>query len=361
MQSIEAHIHTHITALGPMRLGEFMALCLGHPQFGYYQQQQPFGTSGDFITAPLLTPLFGEMLGVWVVEKWHAMGCPTALQLVEIGGGTGVLMADMLRIIARLAPQLYTNLHVHMVEFSPRLQAIQRAAIAHHTCTLTWHTALSQVPHAPTLLMANELFDALPIYQYEYHKNMWHERCVGLDEHANLTFTLSPRAEILYPFPPALTHAHNGAIVEYCPAAQGLMDEICARITSHSGAALIIDYGYEGPAFGDTFQALRGHVYANPLEHLGQADLTAHVDFGALKLWAQHYQHLVTTLSSQSEFLQSMGIIQRYEQVLHTLPSDQQPILTSAIERLLSPQQMGTLFKVLMIENILNSPHTGCL
>lgn len=345
-------LKAHIAHEGAISLAGYMALCLGHPEYGYYQKQQPFGAGGDFITAPELTPVFGEMVGIWLVDQWQRMGEPLPLNIIELGAGTGILMSDVLRVVSRLAPALLKNAQIHVVETSTRLRDIQAETLAAYAPQLHWHDTIQTIPHGHCIFIANEFFDALPIHQYIYRNGIWNEHCIGLNAEDNLEWKLQPRAEIPYPFPSHLNEATEGAIIEYCPAAEGVTNAISERLKRHTGACLFVDYGYTGPAFGGTFQAVRKHEYINPLECPGEADLTAHVDFGALALWAEKAGVKAQPLITQSEFLQSMGIIARYEQAMPTLSPDKQALLTSAVERLLSPEQMGSLFKVLVI----NSP-----
>ncbi|HET7716600.1 MAG TPA: SAM-dependent methyltransferase, partial [Bauldia sp.] len=284
-----------IAANGPITIADYMALCLGDREHGYYMVREPFGGSGDFITAPEVSQIFGELIGLWAVATWQAMGSPSPFVLVELGPGRGTLMADLLRA-ARLRPAFLDAARIHLVETSPRLRAIQEATLA--GAAVTWHAAIDALPAGPAIVVANEFFDALPIRQYVATASGWAERMVGLDEAGRLRFGMrdsagpsstvpthaKPSARMGKPTPSGEGDTPYGAggIVEISPAATAIMSTLATRIASDGGAALIIDYGYEGPAFGETLQAVRGHRHVDPLAEPGEADLTAHVDFAAL-------------------------------------------------------------------------------
>jgi SAM-dependent MidA family methyltransferase len=330
-----------IEANGPMGVAEFMAICLGDPEHGYYATRDPLGAGGDFVTAPEVSQMFGEILGAWLVHAWLLVGAPSPVRLVELGPGRGTLMADMLRV-AQGQPEFYRSLSVHLVETSPVLQRRQREALAQAQAELRWHQSLSEVPEGPLLLVANEFFDALPIRQFVRLDEVWRERFVGLNA-GKLAFGIGPGRLDAGP------DAENGAVLEIRPAADALMAEISGRIVAHGGASLVIDYGHAASAAGETLQAVRGHAYADPLEAPGEADLTAHVDFSALARRAEAQGAAVHGPLAQGRFLLELGLLERAGQLGAAADEGTREKLRAAVERLAAPDQMGTLFKVLAI------------
>lgn len=326
-----------IAAHGPMPVAQWMALCLGHPQHGYYATRDPLGSGGDFTTAPEISQVFGELIGAALADQWLRAGAPPHVRLVELGPGRGTLMADLLRATARIAG-FAAAAHVHFVETSPVLRAAQAVRVPH----AHWHDQLSAVPaDAPLLLVANEFFDALPVRQFERAADGWRERMVDFDGnrfHASLGST---DATLLAPLP--LRDACRGSVVEISPTGMAVAAEIGLRLHEHGGAALIFDYGHAGPAIGDTLQAVRGHAYADPLEAPGEADITAHVDFSALAAAAGGVT--ATGLRGQGQWLTAMGIDARVTALGARATPVQATALRSGAARLTG--DMGTLFKVL--------------
>jgi SAM-dependent MidA family methyltransferase len=329
-------IAAEIAATGPMRLDRFMALCLGHPEHGYYMAREPFGRAGDFTTAPEISQMFGELLGLWAAQIWHDMGRPAPLRLVELGPGRGTLMADALRAAGAL-PGFLDAADIWLVETSPRLRTLQSRAVpqARHTA------GLAEMPPGPTILIANEFFDALPIRQFHRRDGRWHERVVGLSGD-RLAFGLGPAAGAL-PEP-----APEGAVLETCPQAEAVAQEIGARLAREGGAALVIDYGAEPPATGggDTFQAVAAHGPADPLAAPGEADLTAHVDFSALAAALRAGGARVCPLVTQGALLDALGIATRAARLAAARP-DRAGNIAGEVRRLTDPAAMGTLFKAL--------------
>jgi NADH dehydrogenase [ubiquinone] 1 alpha subcomplex assembly factor 7 len=274
---LAAILARRIAANGPISVADYVAEALGHPEFGYYMGKDPLGIAGDFTTAPEISQMFGELVGLWCANAWLALGKPTPFTLAELGPGRGTLMADALRALETL-PDCRAAARVHLVETSPHLRQRQRQSLP--DIEVTWHDRVEDIPMAPAIFIANEFFDALPIEQYAYRDGGWRQRLVDLAPNASGTapefvFTLAPRPDPTQNLPVA----ENGAIIESSAASQQIASELARRIRSNAGAALIIDYGYAGPAVGDTLQAVRAHDYAPVLESPGAADLTAHVDF----------------------------------------------------------------------------------
>jgi len=330
-----------IRATGPMTLADFMAECLLHPRHGYYTTQTPFGAAGDFTTAPEISQMFGELVGLALAQYWLDTGRPAPFTLAELGPGRGTLMADVLRA-TRGVPGFHAAAQVVLAEASPALRDRQRAALAGHPAR--WIGGAEDLPDAPLLLIANEFFDALPIRQFQRRAAGWAERMVGLGPGGGLAFGLSPPAPVA-----ALDHrladTAEGDVVETCPQAAPIIAGIARRIATQGGLALIIDYGgWRGT--GDTFQAMRGHAYAAPLAEPGQADLTAHVDFAALAAAAPGLTPRYTT---QGAFLAALGIEARADRLAERLTGSALDSHRAACRRLTHPQEMGELFKVLAL------------
>ncbi|QJE73437.1 class I SAM-dependent methyltransferase [Aerophototrophica crusticola] len=335
-------IARRIALAGPLSVAEYMALCLGHPQHGYYMTRDPLGAAGDFTTAPEISQMFGELLGLWAAQCWIQMGQPGSVQLVELGPGRGTLMADALRATARL-PGFHQAVRLHLVETSPVLRQRQAAALGKYGPN--WHDRLAEVPDGPMLLLANEFFDALPVRQFQKGpRGRWAERKVGLDDAGNLSWKLDPTAGDALVHP-SLRAAPEGSMVEICPAGVAIAAEIGARLAAHPGAALFVDYGYAGPAVGDTVQALRRHAFVPVLEAPGEADLTAHVDFTALGEAAATAGAAAYAPVPQRDFLISLGIEQRAAALKRLATPVQAGDIDAALHRLVGDVSMGRLFK----------------
>ncbi|MDQ4061118.1 MAG: class I SAM-dependent methyltransferase, partial [Pseudomonadota bacterium] len=345
MTPLEAALHRRIALDGPLSIADYMALCLGHPEHGYYQAREPFGAGGDFVTAPEVSQMFGELLGLWAAETWRRMGSPDPVRLIELGPGRGTLMRDALRA-ARLLPGFVEAAAVHLVESSRRLAEAQKATLDDVPAAMTWHRSFGEVPEGPTILLANEFFDALPVRQFVRATRGFHERLVGLDAEERLAFGLSPAALPPEAMPEPLRRAPEGAVVETSPASMQLMAGIAARVASCGGAALVIDYGHARSAPGDTFQAVRGHAYADPLVEPGFADLTAHVDFEALGRAAREAGAVPLSPVTQGDFLKALGIEHRAERLARTVGPEGADAIASQLRRLVDPAEMGSLFKV---------------
>jgi SAM-dependent MidA family methyltransferase len=343
-----------IEANGPMSIADYMAQCLSDPEHGYYTTGDPFGARGDFITAPEVSQMFGEIVGAWLCEAWRLSKSPSSVRLVELGPGRGTLMADILRVTAK-APNFADAISVHLIEISPALKSRQAETLGRFEYDLAWHSSFADVPDGPLFLVANEFFDALPIRQYVRAEEAWRERVVGLGSDGELTFGIGIgrlddiAARLAPPVPPPSSTGEEQTIVEIRPGADALMTEVTSRIVSFGGAALVIDYGYDATRFGDTLQAVRAHHYADPLGSPGEADLTAHVDFSALAKSARSAGASVHGPMNQGDFLVSLGLLERAGRLGANADESAREALRVAVERLASPEQMGTLFKVLAI------------
>jgi SAM-dependent MidA family methyltransferase len=327
-----------IAAHGPMRISDFMADCLLHPEFGYYTTQTPFGVSGDFITAPEISQMFGELIGLSLAQSWVDQGSPTAFSLVEFGPGRGTLMADILRATRSVAG-FHAAANVVLIEASAKLREQQSQTLEDYTPQ--WIDSVEHLAPLPTFAVANEFFDALPIRQYIRDGEGWRERQVGVADGA-LTFGLGPNTP-----QPALKHriedTKDGDLIEECTAATAIITSLGQRIKDHGGAALIIDYG-DWRSLGDTLQALQNHAPVDPLLHAGQADLTAHVDFEAL---ANATPCRFSRITPQGVFLERLGITQRAQALAQNMHAEALNTHILAHQRLTHPDEMGNLFKVI--------------
>ena len=348
MNALGARIARLIAAQGPISVAQYMTLALHDPQSGYYATRDPFGVRGDFITAPEVSQMFGEMLGLWIAQSWHDQGKPPA-RLVELGPGRGTLMADALRVIRQLMPEFLEKVDVVLVEASPALTAIQKETLAQSGARTGWAAQFDDsLGDRPLFLLANEFFDAQPIRQFVKTERGWCERMVVVNGDA-LDFVLSPEAVPSSIVPANRDGAPLGAFYETSPGATAIAQQVAEVIARKGGAALIVDYGYDAEAgFGETLQAVSAHQYANVLEAPGDADLSAHVDFAALAESARVAGAKPYGTVGQGEFLEALGIVQRAASLARgKLGSN--PEIDSQLERLILPEQMGTLFKVLAI------------
>jgi NADH dehydrogenase [ubiquinone] 1 alpha subcomplex assembly factor 7 len=348
--SLRREIAELIATEGPISVERFMALALSHPRHGYYRSRDPLGAEGDFVTAPEISQMFGELIGLWAVDCWARMGEPERLALIELGPGRGTLMADALRA-ARLSPRFLAELSIHLVETSEILRVKQRETLGHAKTAavpIAWHARFAEIPEGPFILVANEFFDALPIRQYLRDAKGWRERLVGLDDEGRLAFGLSADVEAALRL-----DAPQGAILEMCPHGLALAREIAARLISAGGTALLIDYGYSRQGFGDTLQAVRRHEFADPLEAPGEADLTAHVDFAALGRVARDAGAALHGPATQGALLRALGIKARAQRLKAGASAIQAAAIDAALARLTGEAQgeMGALFKAMAISS----------
>lgn len=345
-RGLAQRLKRRIALEGPITVGAYMAEILAHPSQGYYATRDPFGAAGDFVTAPEISQMFGELLGLWCAEAWQRLGRPDPVALVELGPGRGTLMADALRA-ARMAPGFREALEVHLIEISPVLREKQREALA--GASVTWHDDLRDLPDRPILAIANEFFDALPVRQFEKTPKGWAERMIGHDpETDRLAFALSaPSPKAAAYIPESLRDAAEGAVVEVSTTAIAQASELGRRIAARGGAVLIVDYGRDSPAAEPTLQAVRRHDRADVLTDPGEADLTAHVDFPLLARALREAGAEVHGPVGQGAFLRGLGIEQRAAILKRHATARQAEQVESALQRLTAPAQMGTLFKVL--------------
>lgn len=332
-----------------MSLAEFMQICLSHPTHGYYMRSDVFGKQGDFTTAPEINQMFGEIIGLWLVDCMAKLPHEPEFNLIELGPGRGTLMADILRSMAKFKGKAKVN--IHMVEISPKLTEMQRKKLAKFEPNIHWHKDLdelkSAINSAPCIFLANEFFDALPIAQYEFLDDQWFERMVG-EKAGKIVPTLSMK-----PAQPNLpdilkNRAADGAIFEDSPASLYYLDKILAILKTNQGIALIIDYGHDGHGFGDTLQAVKNHEYAKIFENLGSQDITAHVNFTALTERAQAQNIVANPVVTQAKFLNDLGIGLRAQMLIRKNP-DKKLEISEALNRLVAEDEMGNLFKVMAL------------
>lgn len=326
-----------IRATGPITLADYMNECLLHPEHGYYTTRDPLGAAGDFTTAPEISQMFGELIGLALAQAWMDQGAPETFALAELGPGRGTLMADILRA-TRAVAGFHAAAQVHLVEASLTLRAAQAKLVP----DATWHASIETLPDLPLFLVANEFFDALPIRQFHRHANGWQETVIGVQD-TTLTAGLTPPAP-LASLDHRLDDTKAGDIVEACPALTAITGEIGARIALHGGAVLIIDYG-DWQSQGDTLQALQNHETVDPFATPGTADLTAHVDFAALAGAAA--PAAFTRVTPQGVFLERLGITQRAQALAQNLDGAALENHIAAHHRLTHPDAMGHLFKVI--------------
>lgn len=339
MKSLKDRLIERIRTAGPITLAEYMASCLTDPDEGYYTTSLPIGAGGDFVTAPEVSQMFGELLGLALAQAWLDQGQPSPSLLIELGPGRGTLMADILRA-ASVIPGFSDAVEVCLVEASPTLRLQQAEAL--RPTIPSWFENLADVPEGPVFLIANEFFDALPIRQFQRKGPAWVERLIGFDGES-LTLGLSP------PVAPAdlehrLGDTFDGEIVETSPASLSVAQEIGRRIDQFGGAAIVVDYG-DWRSKGDTFQAMSGHAYTDPLASPGKADLTAHVDFQALS--EALAPAVVSKMTTQGLLLARLGIEGRATSLAKGMNDKAQDALEAAFHRLTAHDQMGTLFKAI--------------
>jgi NADH dehydrogenase [ubiquinone] 1 alpha subcomplex assembly factor 7 len=350
MTPLEAEIRRIIAIDGPIPVDRYMELCLGHPQHGYYVTRDPFGAQGDFITAPEVSQMFGELIGAWAAAVWQQMGAPQRVNLVELGPGRGTLMADALRAATGM-PEFRAAVSVHLVETSPVLRAIQEKTLTSAAVPLAWHHGIEDVPEGPTIAIANEFVDALPVGQFVKDRDGWHVRMIAIADDS-LAFDAAPDPLFGHT---AGTDMPPGTILERRQDRPVAL--LSRRIAQLGGAALIIDYGHAESGFGDTLQAVRAHKFADPLETPGEADLTAQVDFAALAVTAGRQGAATQGPISQAAFLRNIGIERRAARLKANAAPGQAANIDSAVARLTAADQMGELFKVMAIAH----PKLGAL
>jgi SAM-dependent MidA family methyltransferase len=347
---LENEIRRLIAVAGPMPIARYMSLCLTHPKYGYYITRDPFGAQGDFTTAPEVSQIFGELLGLWALSVWRMMDQPETVRLIELGPGRGTMMRDALRA-AKVLPAFRRALSIHMVEISPTLEQLQRSTLSDVDAPLFWHRSLLDVPEGgATIILANEYVDALPVHQMMRQSGGWHERVIGLDANGAFRLGLSPDPVPQFDrfMPERIKQAPVGSIFEWRNDLHVL--DIARRVRDR-GAALIIDYGHAESAVGETLQSVNEHAFSDPLSAPGLADITAHVDFEIFGQAAESMGAMVQGPVTQGRFLSELGIEARAEALRKGASGEQAANITAAVARLTESGRtgMGDLFKVMAI------------
>jgi NADH dehydrogenase [ubiquinone] 1 alpha subcomplex assembly factor 7 len=349
LSPLDREIRRLIVAAGPMPVADYMRLCLTHPQYGYYINRDPFGRSGDFVTAPEISQMFGELIGLWMASVWQQMGSPENVRIVELGPGRGTLMKDAMRAV-RVVKDFRAAVVLHFVEISSALQRMQEQEFAELGIPAFWHGTFEDVPAGPIIVIANEFVDALPVHQAVKQTHGWHERVVELTASGKLQFGLARETLLNFEtgLPRALRRSAEGSVFEW--RSDRLALELGRRVRA-DGAALIIDYGHSRVGFGDTLQAVAGHAFTDPLQTPGEADLTAHVDFEAFAQIAESIGTRIHGPVQQRDFLLALGIDKRAATLKAGLPRDKALEIDMALSRLTEPgaKGMGELFKALAI------------
>lgn len=342
---LKERLAREIALTGPMTVADYVTRCLHDPQSGYYATRPAIGATGDFITAPMISQMFGELISLWAVELWERLGAPERVRLVEVGPGDGTLMADALRA-ARLAPEFVRAIDLVLIEPSAPLREAQARMLADSDVHPRWAASLDRIEtDAPVILIANEVLDCLPARQFVKTEDGWAERCVGVTDDAELTFGLK---KITGGFKRPAFEVEPGQTVEMSDQQAVFGREVAALVKAAAGAALLIDYGRARPGAGDTLQALRRHQKIDPLASPGEADLTQWADFPTVLEAAVHAGADVTGTMDQGEFLRLLGIEARADRLKDGRP-DAAPIIDRQLARLTADDQMGTLFKACAI------------
>ncbi|WP_136441743.1 class I SAM-dependent methyltransferase [Pacificoceanicola onchidii] len=341
MNALADSLKRQIATTGPLSLAEYMTACLLHPEHGYYTTRDPLGAKGDFTTAPEISQMFGELLGLCLAQSWLDHGAPERFVLAELGPGRGTLMADALRA-TRAVPGFHAAAELYLVEASPSLRVLQAERLAEHAPA--WCGSVDDLPDGPLFLIANEFFDALPIRQFSREGTGWRECVVGLSggKLARGLTDAVPQDGLEH----RLEDTADGDVIETCAPAQRVAESVGARIAAQGGTALLIDYG-DWRSRGDTFQALENHAPSDPFANPGQADLTAHVDFEAIAKAAAPASH--SAMTHQGVFLERLGITPRAQALAQKLEGDALQSHIAAHRRLTHPSEMGSLFKVLAL------------
>lgn len=346
---LAARLKQRIAETGPMPVAEYMAACLGDEVHGYYRTRDPLGARGDFITAPEVSQVFGELIGLWCILVWRGMNRPASFNLVELGPGRGTLMADAMRA-ASIDPDFIKAVRMELVDFSPVLRNAQKQLLGKYFPN--WHDSVDDVAEGPAIFIANEFLDSLPVRQLVRDGGRWRERCVTA-ENGRLGFCLAEGdAAAGIRLPEAVARgASDGDVVELRPDADTMAAALGRRATQHPLAALFIDYGHARSAAGDTLQAMVAHGYADPLDFPGEQDLTAHVDFEAFARAAEAAGLACDGPVGQGEFLLKLGLAERCERLMKGASDAQRADIESGARRLADPAQMGALFKVLCVRS----------
>lgn len=357
---LASRLRAQIERDGPMPLEAFWQAAQTSPEEGYYARGRPIGAGGDFTTAPEISQIFGELIGLWLVEAWTRAGEPTKCTLMELGPGRGQLMADALRA-ARVAPKFLAAARLVLVDASPTLQDAQEEMLGGFNPVWrdSWREAFAETDDAPLFLVANEFLDALPIRQLRRRGDAWLERLVAVGPDGGFAFTEGPACDLSGAPLDAFQAAPDGAILEHSAERQALSDAIGRRLSETDGAALLIDYGYGAPRLGDSLQALRTGKPADPLDAPGEADISAHVDFAAIIRAAEVAGARAWGPIDQGAFLLALGADGRAAALTRSASPEAVHVIERGLKRLIHPLEMGGLFKAIALMPAIYPPPAG--
>lgn len=350
MKRLHERLIEQIRSDGPMPVSVFMTTCLLDPTDGYYTTTQPFGAQGDFITAPEISQMFGELIGLWALNAWQQQGEPKPFILVEAGPGRGTLMADMMRATAA-HPTFHTAMNIVLIEASPQLRTSQKNALTAYADKISWIDTIDALPNAHTFFIANEFLDALPLRQAVKTPNGWCERCIGISENGDMNFVAGSTQIDISILPQDHENAEIGAVFEFAPAREAVAETLGAHLKAHGGLGLFIDYGHTKSAVGDTLQAMRKHAFASIFDQPGNADITSHVDFEAVTQAATASGAHCFAATTQGEFLLALGLVHRAGTLGAGKDEATRDMLRASVQRLAGnrPNDMGDLFKVVCL------------
>jgi len=345
-----------ISRLTNLPLDKFINLALYDKDTGYYMKKNPFGKEGDFITAPNITRIFSEIIAIWVVTFWKSIKSPKKFNLLELGAGNGEMMKVIIETLKNF-PDCYDSCKFIIHEKSRLLIKKQKNNLKSEN--ISWLNDLNKINSNPTILLANEFFDALPIKQFFKREEGWFERFVNIEQFKKAKFNEKKidikkiEKELNFEI------SKNQNIIEYSPDAFKYLNIICNLVKKNTGGILIIDYGYLDPIMSETLQAINNHKYANILENIGDSDITYNINFSLLKNFINKFNNISSIITNQKKFLTSMGILQRAEIISKNIPFSKKSDLFYRIRRLIDEKQMGELFKVMLIKNKNNKYDTG--
>ncbi len=339
-------IHDIISSEGPITLERYMEIVLHHPDYGYYRHDDPLGAHGDFVTAPEVTQMFGEMVGVWCVEVWKQMGEPNPFALLELGPGRGTLLMDILRATSKITG-FQKAFRLHLFESNATLRKIQKEKLGDYAPVFVEN--IERLPWMPTIVLANEFFDTIPMRQFFKTEKGWRERLVDCQAGRLLFIEGEPQLTPLGVAANVAGDTRIGWTYEVSPSSLAIVQQVSGHVVRHGGAGLIVDYGYSAPMGADTLEAWHKHKFIDPLEFSGEADVTADVDFSALKTIALHTGARVVGPIGQGEFLKNLGIEVRAAQLVRSASEDTAAVVKADLNRLIDPAHMGVSFKAMSI------------
>ena len=355
MNELVEKIADFIESHGPIDVAQYMTLANSHPTLGYYPTKADIGTEGDFLTAPEASQIFGELIGAWTASIWMQMGHPTALQLIELGPGHGTMLHDFLRATKSLC-DFHQSLSLQLIETSPSLRSRQRDRLRHHS--IQWHESLEAIEGTSfRLVIGNEFLDTLPIKQLQRVNGHWHDRLIGLDDERALAFMVGAgRSGLASHLPGRLDQVEEGIVIELAPAREAYVDLLCDRLAANGGVALLIDYGDTDLSVGDSLQAIANHSKVGVLDHPGEADLTSRVTFAPLMQIASRHNLNAWGPLNQGTFLERLGAWERLEALCQRANASQRAALYRGVERIVSADAMGDLFKVIVLTSLADIP-----